>query len=108
MAARLFVSPHKNFLKKHFFKPGRPIFIIVINTSCSGICYAIYARRKFGAHGLFENAFHSIFISTVMSLEVNEMLLNFSFLGIIIYYTIFMLILVKVNPSYSIVDTWLS
>ena len=45
MAAPLFVSPHKN--KGYFFQPGRPVFIIVINTSCLGVCYRIYARQKF-------------------------------------------------------------
>ena len=33
--------------KACFLKPDRPIFIIVINTSCSGVCYRIYARQKF-------------------------------------------------------------
>ena len=42
MAASLFVSPHKN---KGIFH--RPVFIIVINTSCLGVCYRIYARQKF-------------------------------------------------------------
>ena len=41
-----------------FLKPDRPVFIIVINTSCSGVCYRIYARQKFqimpdGALALF-------------------------------------------------------
>ena len=30
-------------IKGYFFQPGRPVFIIVINTSCSGVCYRIYA-----------------------------------------------------------------
>ena len=34
-------------IKGYFFQPGRPVFIIVINTSCSGVCYRIYARQKF-------------------------------------------------------------
>ena len=34
-------------IKACFLKPDRPVFIIVINTSCSGVCYRIYARQKF-------------------------------------------------------------
>ena len=49
-------------IKGYFFQPGRPVFIIVITTSCSGVCYRIYARQKFlnnghtpdGALALFE------------------------------------------------------
>ena len=33
--------------KACLLKPDRPVFIIVINTSCSGVCYRIYARQKF-------------------------------------------------------------
>ena len=33
--------------KGYFYKAGRPVFIIAINTSCSGICFAIYAWQKF-------------------------------------------------------------
>ena len=33
--------------KACFLKPDRPVFIIVINTSCSGVCYRIYARQRF-------------------------------------------------------------
>ena len=46
----------------YFFQPSRPVFIIVIKTSCSGICYRIYTRQKIlnntlapdGALALFE------------------------------------------------------
>ena len=34
-------------IKGFFFKAGRMVFIIVINTSCSGICYAIHAQQNF-------------------------------------------------------------
>ena len=31
-------------IKGYFLKPARPVFIIVINTSCLHVCYRIYAR----------------------------------------------------------------
>ena len=34
-------------IKGYFLKLGRPVFIIVINTSCSGVCYRIYTQQKF-------------------------------------------------------------
>ena len=40
-------SFHLRKIKACFLKPDRPVFIIVINTSCSGVCYRIYARQKF-------------------------------------------------------------
>ena len=48
-------------IKRHFFKVRRPVLIIAINTSCSGICFAINARQKsfhnalpsIGTHALF-------------------------------------------------------
>ena len=40
-------SFHLIEIKACFLKPDRPVFIIVINTSCSGVCYRIYARQKF-------------------------------------------------------------
>ena len=40
-------SSHLIKIKACFLKPDRPVFIIVINTSCSGVCYRIYARQKF-------------------------------------------------------------
>ena len=40
-------SCHLVKINRYFFQPGRPVFIIVINTSCSGVCYRIYARQKF-------------------------------------------------------------
>ena len=36
-------SCHLVKINKYFFQPGRPVFIIVINTSCSCVCYRIYA-----------------------------------------------------------------
>ena len=33
-------------IKGYFLKPGRPVFIIVINTSCSGVYYRMYTRNK--------------------------------------------------------------
>ena len=46
-------SCHLIKIKGYFLKPGRPVFIIVINTSRSGVCYRIYARQKF-----LNNAWH--------------------------------------------------
>ena len=40
-------SCHLVKINRYFFQPGRPVFIIVINTSCSGVCYRIYARQNF-------------------------------------------------------------
>ena len=40
-------SCHLIKIKACFLKPDRPVFIIVINTSCSGVCYRIYTRQKF-------------------------------------------------------------
>ena len=40
-------SCHLVKINRYFFQPGRPVFIIVINTSCSGVCYRIYAWQKF-------------------------------------------------------------
>ena len=40
---RLPCSCHLEKINRYFFQPGRPVFIIVINTSCSGVCYRIYA-----------------------------------------------------------------
>ena len=54
-------SCHLIKIKGHFFKPGRPVFIIVINTSCSGICYAIYARQTFFHNGLMPNSAPALF-----------------------------------------------
>ena len=53
---------HLKKAKGYFFKAGRPVFIIAINTSSSGICFAINAWQKFfriplepyGACALFE------------------------------------------------------
>ena len=42
-------------INRYFFQPGRPVFIIVINTSCSGVCYRIYARQKFLNNALAPN-----------------------------------------------------
>ena len=46
---------------QHYFKPGRLVFIIVINTSCLGICYAIYARQKFFHNALRPNGARALF-----------------------------------------------
>ena len=42
-------------IKGYFLKPGRPVFIIVINTSYSGVCYRIYAQQKFLNNALTPN-----------------------------------------------------
>ena len=44
---RLPCSCHLIKINRYFFQLGRPVFIIVINTSCSGVCYRIYARHNF-------------------------------------------------------------
>ena len=56
MAASLFVK-----INRYFFQPGRLVFIIVINTSCSGICYRIYARQKFLNNALAPNGTLALF-----------------------------------------------
>ena len=48
-------------IKGYFFKPGRLVFIIVINISCSGIFYAIYARQKFFHDDLLPNSARALF-----------------------------------------------
>ena len=48
-------SCHLIKIKGYFLKPDRPVFIIVINTSCSGVCYRIYARQKFLNNALAPN-----------------------------------------------------
>ena len=42
-------------IKGYFLKPGRPVFIIVINASCSGVSYRIYAWQKFFNNALTPN-----------------------------------------------------
>ena len=44
-------SCHLVKINRYFFQPGRPVFIIVINTSCSGVCYNALAPN--GALALF-------------------------------------------------------
>ena len=58
MAAPLFVSPH---IKGYFFHAGRPDFIIMLNTSCLVICFAIYARQKFFHNALLPNGTSALF-----------------------------------------------
>ena len=41
-------SCHLVKINKYFFQPGRLVFIIVINTSCSGVCYADGTLALFG------------------------------------------------------------
>ena len=48
-------------VKGYFLKPGRLVFIIVINTSCSGVCYRIYARQKFLNNALMPNGALALF-----------------------------------------------
>ena len=48
-------------INRYFFQPGRPVFIIVINTSCSGVCYRIYARQKFLNNALAPNGALALF-----------------------------------------------
>ena len=54
-------SFHLIKIKACFLKPDRPIFIIVINTSCSGVCYRIYARQKFFNNALAPNGALALF-----------------------------------------------
>ena len=61
-------SCHLVKINRYFFQPGRPVFIIVINTSCSGVCYRIYARQNFLNNALAPNgalALFGIFITTI-------------------------------------------
>ena len=48
-------------IKGYFLKPCRPVFIIVINTSCSGVCYRIYARQKFLNNALMSDGTLALF-----------------------------------------------
>ena len=48
-------------INRYFFQPGRPVFIIVINTSCSGVCYRIYARQNFLNNALAPNGALALF-----------------------------------------------
>ena len=48
-------------VKGYFFQPGRPVFIIVINTSCLGVCYRIYTRQKFLNNALMPNGALALF-----------------------------------------------
>ena len=48
-------------INRYFFQPGRPVFIIVINTSCSGVCYRIYARQNFLNNALAPNSALALF-----------------------------------------------
>ena len=54
-------SCHLVKINRYFFQPGRPVFIIVINTSCSGVCYRIYARQKFLNNALTPNGALALF-----------------------------------------------
>ena len=54
-------SCHLIKIKRYFLKPGRLVFIIVINTSCSSICYRIYARQKFLYNALAPNGALALF-----------------------------------------------
>ena len=54
-------SFHLIKIKACFLKPDRPIFIIVIYTSCSGVCYRIYARQKFFNNALAPNGALALF-----------------------------------------------
>ena len=55
------VSFHLIKIKACFLKPDRPVFIIVINTSCSGVCYRIYAWQKFFNNALVPNGALALF-----------------------------------------------
>ena len=67
-------SCHLVKINRYFSQPGRLVFIIVINTSCLGVYYRIYARQKFLNNGIIWNfcrayilqqtPSHSVFITT--------------------------------------------
>ena len=96
-------SCHLIKIKACFLKPDRPVFIIVINTSCSGICYRIYARQKFldnalapnGALVLFgifagriscnKTPSQSVFITTVEDFPIQISLFRFIGLSLLRY-----------------------
>ena len=54
-------SFHLIKIKASFLKPDRLVFIIVINTSCSGVCYRIYARQKFFNNALAPSSALALF-----------------------------------------------
>ena len=54
-------SCHLVKINRYFFQPGRPVFIIVINTSCSGVCYRIYAWQNFLNNALAPNGALALF-----------------------------------------------
>ena len=58
---RLSCLCHLIKIKEYFFKSGRPVFIVATNTSCSGICYAIYARQNFFYNALAPNGGRALF-----------------------------------------------
>ena len=45
----------------YFFQLGRPVFKIVKNTSCLGVCYRIYAQQKFLNNALAPNGVLALF-----------------------------------------------
>ena len=65
-------SFHLIKIKACFLKPDRPIFIIVINTSCSGVCYRIYARQKFFNNALAPNGALALFGIFAGSISCNK------------------------------------
>ena len=54
-------SCHLVKIHRYFFQPGGPVFIIVINTSCSGVCYRMYARQKFFNNALVPHGALALF-----------------------------------------------
>ena len=48
-------------IKACFLKPDRLVFIVVINTSCLGVCCRIYARQKFFNNTLAPNGALALF-----------------------------------------------
>ena len=54
-------SCHLVKINRYFFQPGRPVFVIVINTSCSSVCYRIYGRQSFLNNALAPNGALALF-----------------------------------------------
>ena len=59
-------------IKGYFLKPGMPVFIIVINTSCSGIFYRIYGWQKFLYTALAPNGTLALFESFAGYISCNK------------------------------------
>ena len=65
-------SFHLIKIKAYFLKPDRSVFIIEINTSCSGVCYRIYARQKFFNNALAPYGALALFVIFAGRISCNK------------------------------------